>query len=386
MEPKAWEVDVVTASEAALARAVLIHGPVSRSALTKRLGLSPASLTRLAKPLIENGLLVELGDVADGSIGRPTRPLDISPAAGTFVGVKLTGDRLYAVATDIRARVRAKAEQPLQSTDPASVIDQVVHVVGDLALPDLRGVGVSLGGFVREGVVAQAPFLHWADVDLAGPLTARLQVPVTIENDIVALSEAERWFGRGRGIPGFAIITIGAGVGYGLVVDGQSVRTPDAGAGTGGHIPLSPHGPVCRDQGHRGCAQAMLTSESLAAQVSAALGRRVEVEEVLALAAEGEPAARAVVDAAGEALGRLIGLAANLTLQRDIVLAGEGIALYDAVTDRVEAAIRAHRDAVAQDVVIHVDRSGFQGWARGAAAVAIQEAMDSASLAASRIS
>ena len=58
-------------SEAALARAVLIHGPLSRSALTKRLSLSPASLTRLAKPLLDSGILIELSDTVDGTVGRP---------------------------------------------------------------------------------------------------------------------------------------------------------------------------------------------------------------------------------------------------------------------------------------------------------------------------
>src|SRR6478609_6811579 len=108
---------MLTDSEAALARAVLIHGPISRSALTTRLGLSPASLTRLAKPFIDHGILIELDDVADGSVGRPTRPLDISPDAGHFVGIKLTGDRLYAVATDIRASVLAASESPLDDHD-----------------------------------------------------------------------------------------------------------------------------------------------------------------------------------------------------------------------------------------------------------------------------
>lgn len=65
---------MLTESENALAEAVLIHGPISRSALTSRLGLSAASLTRLAKPFLDTGLLIELDDVVDGSVGRPTRP------------------------------------------------------------------------------------------------------------------------------------------------------------------------------------------------------------------------------------------------------------------------------------------------------------------------
>lgn len=366
---------MVNASEAALTRAVLIHGPLSRSALTGHLGLSPASLTRLAKPLLDSGLLVELDDVADGSVGRPSRPLDISPAVGTFIGIKLTGDHLYAVVTDARAEPLQSLDVPLAHTDPASVIDQLTEVIAGIAAPNLRGVGISLGGFARDGDVIRAPFLGWSDVQLGGPLAERLGVQVTVENDLVALAEAERWFGLGRGLPGFAVITIGAGVGYALVIDGQAVHTPDSGVGTIGHIPLDPFGPLCVE-GHRGCAQSLVSTGAIATQVSTALQRHVTYEQALALAVEGVPAARAVVDAAGDALARLIALTANFTLQSSAVLAGEGIPLYDLVADRVAAGIAAERAAGTQPVAIHVDTTGFHAWARGAAAVAIQAAVD----------
>src|SRR6187402_1300883 len=134
---------MLTDSEAALARAVLIHGPISRSALTHRLGLSPASLTRLTKPFLDRGILVELDDVVDGSVGRPTRPLDVAPDSGRFIGVKLTGDRLYAVATDIRATVLASFEGELTSTDPLAVAESIVQAVDELGVAELTGVGIS---------------------------------------------------------------------------------------------------------------------------------------------------------------------------------------------------------------------------------------------------
>ncbi|MEJ1088413.1 ROK family transcriptional regulator [Microbacterium sp. Mu-80] len=362
-------------NEAALARAVLIHGPLSRRELTSRLGLSPASLTRIAKPLIDGGVLVELGDVLDGTVGRPSRPLDIAPDLGRFIGIKLTGDHLYAVGTDIRADVVSDWARPLTDKRPEAVETRIEEAVDALAVDSLTGIGVSLGGSVRDGVVRHAPFLGWGNVDLAMRLESKLQVPVVLENDLVALTEAERWFGAGRGLPGFVTITVGAGVGYGLVVDGRVVRTPDSTVGTGGHIPLDPYGPLCT-AGHRGCAQAMLTSASIERQVSAASGEPVTYDEVLRRAADREPAARSVVAAAGTALGRMIALAVNLSLQPAVVLAGEGVELFSIVEEEVRAAIAEGRDPDAEPVEIHVDRSGFRAWARGAAAVAIQSAMN----------
>jgi predicted NBD/HSP70 family sugar kinase len=366
---------MLTESESALAREVLIHGPISRSALTRRLGLSPASLTRLAKPFLDRGILIETEDLAVGSVGRPSRPLDIAPELGVFVGVKLTGDRAYLVSTDVRARRVGSIEVALPDVRPDVVGDTLAAAVSDLAPTGCRGVGVSLGGVVRDdGLIEYAPFLGWRDVDLATPLARSVGVPVSIENDLIALAEAERWFGLGRGIPGFSVITIGAGVGYALVVHGEVVRSREAGAGLGGHIPLDPSGPVCTE-GHRGCAQAMLTSGSIAAQVSAALQRPLDYAEALTLAEAGDPAARAVTDAAATALGRFIALAANFTLQHSVVLGGDGIALFRIAEERVRAAVAADRDPRADPVTIAVDDSGFDAWARGAAAVAIQRAV-----------
>jgi len=362
-------------SEAALARTVLIYGPLSRRDLGVKLGLSPASLTRLAKPLVERGLLVELEEVADGTVGRPSRPLDIAPNLGSFVGVKITGDLVIAVATDIRAEQIAAGEWPIADTSPEAVLALVDRAVRGLDIPNLVAVGVSLGGVVHDGVAVRASFLEWDDVDVATDLGARLGVPVSVENDVVALAEAERWFGAGRGLSGFAVITIGAGVGYGLVVDNEVIRTPDATAGTGAHIPLDPFGPIC-SEGHRGCAQALLTSGSITAQASAALARPVGYDEILRLAEDGHPAVSAIVGSAADALGRLIALATNLSLQSTVVLSGEGVSLLTIVHDRVLAAAAAGRDPHANPIDLIVDGSGFRAWARGAAAVAIQSTMD----------
>jgi len=362
-------------SEAALARTVLIYGPLSRRDLGVKLGLSPASLTRLAKPLVERGLLVELEEVADGTVGRPSRPLDIAPNLGSFVGVKITGDLVIAVATDIRAEQIAAGEWPIADTSPEAVLALVDRAVRGLDVPNLVAVGVSLGGVVHDGVAVRASFLEWDDVDVATDLGARLGVPVSVENDVVALAEAERWFGAGRGLSGFAVITIGAGVGYGLVVDNEVIRTPDATAGTGAHIPLDPFGPIC-SEGHRGCAQALLTSGSITAQASAALARPVGYDEILRLAEDGHPAVSAIVGSAADALGRLIALATNLSLQSTVVLSGEGVSLLTIVHDRVLAAAAAGRDPHANPIDLIVDGSGFRAWARGAAAVAIQSTMD----------
>lgn len=364
-----------------LARQVLIHGPISRADLGRRLGLSPASLTRLSKPFLDRGLFVEAPDLVQGATGRPARPLDVRADARRFVGVKLSGDAAHAVLTDLRATAVAREERGLDRHDPRAVVDVIGGLVETLLaaagpdLPRVSGLGVSVGGNVADQrVVTRAPFLGWRDVALADLLEARLGLPVDVENDVTALTTAEQWFGPARGRDAFAVVTVGAGVGYGLVMHDRVVTTPDTGLGLGGHLPLDPSGPLCVD-GHRGCSTAMLSIPSICAQVGIALGREIGYDEVIELAAARHPLARSVTDAAGRSLGRMMGYIANLAMVDAIVLSGEGVGLWSVAGDTALAALAGDRDPEASEVVVHVDDAGFDPWARGAAAVAIQGAL-----------
>jgi predicted NBD/HSP70 family sugar kinase len=357
-----------------LARQVLIHGPISRADLGRRLGLSPASLTRLSKPFLDRGLFVEAPDLVQGATGRPARPLDVAVDTGRFVGVKLSGDAAHGVLTDLRASALARDSRPLPRHDLDAVIETVAELVDGLRPPDaqLAGLGVSIGGNVAgQRVVTRAPFLGWRDVALADLLEARVGVPVDVENDVTALTTAEQWFGPARGRDAFAVVTVGAGVGYGLVMHDRVVTTPDTGLGLGGHLPLDPSGPLC-SEGHRGCATAMLSIPSICAQVGIALGHEVGYDEVLDLAASRHPLARSVTDAAGRALGRMMAYIANLAMVDALVLSGEGVGLWEVAGETALAALAADRDPEAARVMVHVDDAGFDSWARGAAAVAIQ--------------
>jgi predicted NBD/HSP70 family sugar kinase len=367
--------DALADSALELARLVLVRGPISRGELAKELKLSVASLTRLGKPLLDAGLLVEGALVADGTVGRPVRLLDVRNDSAWFVGVKVAGDLLQAVLTDLRATILAEATLAIADTSIGTVVEGIAQLTEQLgAHPDVHvtGVGVSLGGQVRpDGVVHRAPFLGWKEVPLGKLLAARLELPVVVDNDVTALVAAEQWFGAGREVADFAVITVGAGVGYGLAIRNHVIRTADTGLGLGGHFPLDPNGPMCMD-GHRGCSTAMLSIPSICLQISAALGRPVDYEQALELAEEGNRAAVAVLEAAAKALGVLMAAAANLTMVDMVVLGGEGLALFTTRKATVLAALAAGRDPEAEPVTVRVASADFTEWARGAAAVAIQ--------------
>jgi predicted NBD/HSP70 family sugar kinase len=365
------------APSSALAREVLIHGPILRSELSERLGMSLATLTRLTRPLLDHGLLVELTEQLDGAMGRPAKPLDVRAGALQFIGIKLTGNAAVAITTDLRAAQGRRAERALPNHDVAVVVDVIAELVQELTNDQpFAAIGISVGGVVSgQRVVERASFLGWNAVNLADEVEARLGIPVTVENDVVALTAAEHWFGLGRGLSNFAVITVGAGVGYGLVMCDQLVSTSDTGRGRGIHFPLDPAGPWCA-LGHRGCSTAMLAIPNILTQVEVAIGAPVTFTEVLQMAREGHPVARQVIDAAAAALGHFIAAVANLAMVEHVVLAGEGLGILSVADDVMQAALRSDRDSEAAEIALLIEDDGFISWARAAAAIAIRRTID----------
>jgi predicted NBD/HSP70 family sugar kinase len=352
---------------------VLRHGPLPRAELARRLGLSAGSLTRLARPLLDAGLLDEGSTEVHLRTGRPALPLDVRPSPLRLVGVKITGDELFAVVTDLRAGVLATRTGPLPGRAPAAVVAAVAAVVDTLRSehPGVAGLGIGVGGLVvARRQVAVAHFLGWDDVPLAALAEAATGLPVVVENDVRALTAAEHWFGAGRGLHSFALLTIGAGVGAGIVVHDRLVEGAHGAGGGVGHHRLGGGG-VCA-RGHRGCAHGVLSSTAIAARIGAVHGRRIGYAQALDLARDGDPAARAVVAEAGRALGRLVADLAVLDPEL-VILSGEGVDLVELVRPELDAALAEPREPGAGAPRLVVRPFPFTDWARGAAAVAVQE-------------
>ncbi|WP_200301494.1 ROK family transcriptional regulator [Streptomyces adelaidensis] len=367
----------LSSGERAVAIEVLVHGPLSRTDLARRLGLSAGSLTRLTKPLIESGLLVESAEGAtlpEVRQGRPSQPLDIVAESRSFIGFKITDDMVYGVVTTLRSEIVARHDRPLDTHEPERVADLLAEMTGELARahPSLAGIGIGVGGLVRRrAVVGESPFLSWRDVPLAELVEERTGLPVVVENDVAALVEAETWFGAGRGLDRFVVLTIGAGIGYGLVLGGKRVPYAEEDRGFGRHWIADPSGPLT-PEGERGSAVSMLSIPGIRYQVQAATGREVTYEEILAGAAEGDPMCVRVIGEAGRALGTLVAQISNFVMPRKILLAGEGVGLMEVAGEAVDEAIRAQRHPLAAPVRLETKVSDFHDWARGAAVLAIQ--------------
>ena len=218
-----------------------------------------------------------------------------------------------------------------------------------------------------SGVVRHATYADWRDVDLAGLLEKRLGLPVVVDNDVNTLVANEQWFGAGRGVADLAVVSIGRGIGLGMVLDGRLYRGAAGGAGEFGHLKVA-DGPDCACGG-RGCLEAVIGGPAILSRTG-----RATLEDAAAVARGGDPAARAVFDEVGRILGTAVGNLVNLLNPKLIVLAGEGTRAGELILPGFDDALRtAVFDGLQQELEIVVDDWDDEAWARGAAGLFLGE-------------
>ena len=359
--------------------ALISTGPMSRGDLAERLGLSAATTTRTVRPLIEAGLIEEQPPVEVAGPGRPTRLLAVVPSSATVAGIKLTDDRLYAVLTDPLGEVLISDSQPLTDTDAGSVTALIASVVARLAERSGRrpdAIGISLGAaVVGRRTVVVASFLGWRNVPLAAMVAEATGLPCVAANDVRAFAYAEAWFGAGRGKDPFAMVTLGAGIGCGVVVAGEVVSGAQGAAGSVGHLPVDPSGPSC-EIGHPGCARALASTPGILRAAAEHLGCEAEelnLELLLSPDMRGNSGVDDVLRRAVLAIGRVVGTLIAYVDPELVVVSGEGVAVVETYREVFDEEVGGLRHWAAAPVPVLLRPFEFDEWARGAAALALDQ-------------
>lgn len=355
------------------------HGPISRADLAAVLHLSPATVTNITSDLIQRGLLFEAREAEGNGVGRRAILLEVDYDAATVAGVKLSNVGITCAVTNLNAEVSSTAARRIEDTDPEVVVEAIAEQLRELEATtptkSVAALGLNLPGVVdRDGqTVRYSPLLGWREVNIGRLLEERLGIPVIVENDVNALALAEAWFGHGRTHESFLTVTLGRGIGLGIVLEGEVYRGPRGGAGEFGHVML---GDSTAETKHarRGTIEAQLSDEALvhaARRAGLELPDDADAEVVTALASRGNEAAIAVFDAAGAVLGRAIAVLVNLFAPSLIILSGEGMRAEQLLLPRARAVLEAASFGdLGRQVELVVDSWGDDAWARGAAAMA----------------
>ena len=360
-------------------------GRISRAALAKELEVSPGSVTPLVSDLLAAELLCELEDAGQtGARGRPPVTLAVRAERGRVAGLKVSDHEYSAVLADLGGHPVAQATLP-RAAEIRSVprlLDEVAELYARLVAvggdgPPILAAGLGMPGMIdhASGRMRWSPIVAERDVDVAARVSERLGVATSVDNDANLLTMAELWFGKGRALSDFAVVTIEYGVGLGLVVDHAPYRGAHGHGMELGHTKVQLDGALCRC-GQRGCLEAYVADFALVREAAVALDgdlppRGQVLEALFAQAKDGNAAARAIFDRAGRYLGLGLANVANLFDPNRIILSGSRMRYDFLYAEEMLAEVASL--TLNTPPPIEVNAWDDFVWARGAAALALSD-------------
>jgi len=350
------------------------RGPLSRADIAKKTGLAPSALTRLMRALLEEGIVEEVGRASSNG-GRPATLVGLNCEHASCIGIKIERTRVLAARVDLAGAITARAEAPISTPpDPVQALSTVAGLADRLDEGNLLGIGVCVSGFVEpvSGVNLFSPILQWEHVDVKAALASYAEdVSVHVENDVNALSLAESWYGAGKSFKHFVCVTVGEGIGSGVVIGGELYKGAFGGAGELGHITIDPNGPVCRCR-ERGCLEVYASDQFLIAEASR-LGFGT-LHAITEAARAGSEEGRAAFRQMGVNLGIGTKNLVNLLNPEAIILGGERMEDADLFMEAFREEVCRHSfPAEAAQLQIVPATLGSDGFLIGAATLASSE-------------
>ena len=230
----------------AVLREIVLSGPVSRTEIATRVGLTPGAVSRIARPLIDAGLVREMPERRRAAPARPGRrfvPLDIDPEGGQVLGIAIGPSYQTVHVADIKNNTVAGMEIELDAIDdPDQVVRRVARESRRLIGAHIDDRSRLLGGFLMitgdvdraRGDVLDAPYLGWGYFPLRARLADLLDLPMTIRSMTATIALAETLFGAARGWNNVLTFLCGLGIGAAVILDGRPIdggRYPTGGIG-----------------------------------------------------------------------------------------------------------------------------------------------------------
>jgi len=356
------------------------QGPVARVEIARRLSLSAATVTEVTRDLVADGL-IRVVDQAASSGGRPPLLLGLVAEAAHALGVKIAPDRVAIVEVNLDGEILRRIETPFDALGPGALgglIDLLQATIDAADGARLLGIGLGVPGTVdaQSGVV-DAPILGWRSIALGQTLRDELGLPVLVDNDVNTLAVAERLYGRGRNAENFLTVTIGRGVGLGIIVGGDLYRGARGGAGEFGHVPVVQDGPLC-ECGMLGCLESLVSDPALVGQavqigiLDAGGSIQDGIDRLRRLADDGHAEARRIYATAGATLGRAVAGLVNVLSPQIVILSGEGARAWMHLATTFTSSFRAATFPSLRGVELEVDPWDDAKWARGAAALVLR--------------
>jgi glucokinase len=271
------------------------------------------------------------------------------------IGVDVGGTKILAGVVDRESNVGRRIERPTPVSSTDEFLETLEATVAELlAEGGIAGLGFGIPAAIdqKRGLAVTAPNLPLADFAFRDRMRERFGLPVAIDNDANAATIAEWKVGAGRGTRDMVMLTLGTGIGGGLILDGRPYRGSVGAAAELGHIVIEHDGPpcqgVCTGRGHLEALASGTAAGKVAREV---IGPQADAHELVRRAQEGEDASLAALTEIGRKLGSGIGSLVNIFNPELVVIGGGFAAAGDLVLNPAREIMRREALEPARDLV-----------------------------------
>lgn len=341
-------------NRAAILNLIRENAPIARSQIARRLEISIPTVMRVVDMLIEEDLIRPHG-ANEASGGRPRPLLEFNDKAYAVVGIDLGGTQMLGSVADLAGSIQHEIDLSRDGNSPEQNLKQLCALIEQLLKAPrpsgqrIRGIGIGTPGVTLsdKGVVTWAPSLGWQNLDLKKILSESFDLPVYVENDVNLAALGELGFGAGRGTHNLVNISVGTGIGTGVIVDGALYRGHHEAAGEAGYL-LPSVAYLGRQYDGFGPLESLASTLGMAERARQLIASRglppppenFSAEDVFAAARKDESWACQVVDETVDYLSLAVASISVLLDPEMIVLGGSIVQHADLLIERVLERIR----------------------------------------------
>lgn len=321
--------------------------PISRSKIASLTGLNKSTVSSIVSDLLEEELVFEQIN-ADRNVGR--NPIDLSLKLGrSFIGaVNIDSAVTYLAVADIDGSIQGESNFETRPDDPKEFINRCVKELNSLCvrleIDKLEGLGISVAGIVdsKDLIVDFAPNLGWEDFKIGDEFLKHMKdlKIIAVGNDAKASALAELWFGQGVDLSNFVFLSIGDGIGAGIVVEGKLLEGEFQAAGEVGHMILIERGEKCVC-GNYGCWERYASDSATVKRYymerngSSGHPNNIMIDDILKRANEGDKLSKKVLTETGEFLGLGIATIVKAYDPHAIIIGGKIIHAWDIIYPQI---------------------------------------------------
>ncbi|GAB4114928.1 MAG: xylose repressor [Candidatus Caldatribacteriota bacterium] len=384
-----------------LNRAIVINtilncGPLSRTRIAELTDLNLSTVSNIVSDLISKELIHETGEGKSKGGRRPIL-LEFNSNEKSVLGIKVGLDGIVIGLLNLKSEVLDKEFIPCPiKQEEKRILEVLSKSIQELLkknkikLEEIVGCGIGISGLVnqKEGYLVFSPILQWKKVRFREILEEKFKFPVFIDKDVNTLALAEKRFGAGKNINHFICITIGKGVGAGVVINGEIYYGSYGGAGDFGHIIIEKDGPRCYC-GKKGCLEIFSSDQFVISRMKEFLVKKdsqeirnfftakkdltlLSVQDILELATKGEAISQGIFRELGENLSWGIMNLISLFDPELILIGGDGAKAGELILHPIRKKIKDYFP-FKPELKILPTQTGEDGWITGAAELVLQE-------------